>query len=444
MLCFRTDAFSGIKLRKAILVFWMSEEINYCADVFAQEAFPMQIDGMREFFSKIAPSAGPAAAQGKFFLSVVPAPTPQARPIHDSLSLSELGKRLSLNRGESSSLLEGRKADSVDSLPSWAQPMDKVLSQTIDILERMRKLAVAAQDKKLTDLERIEMQIEIEDLRANLNAVPRTLLRKELQVEYVSLQEAYAALFKDGSESFGDCSSVLERARDRILNGQEWDVREAWSRGGFIRVTRDENGEDVQEVGAGNAWHVVDDRNVVTRVWQEGKYVYVDSGRKVPTVRERLEKASPVVVMDAQSAARGIGYLEKRIASARKFREQLPELIEQSEQPKWETYVFLERLIFPDGNFKEVLTEPDIASYHLLHDGIYDYPYFSRPLVKPDGSDPSLVERKSLEDKWVAANRANESGDRTHGLSVPKLHEEDITLHNVKTIQVQGFSKQKE
>lgn len=405
----------------------------------------MQIDGMREFFSKIAPSAGPAAAQGKFFLSVVPAPTPQARPIHDSLSLSELGKRLSLNRGESSSLLEGRKADSADSLPSWAQPMDKALSQTIDILERMRKLAVAAQDKKPTDLERIEMQIEIEDLRANLNAVPRTLLRKELQVEHVSLQEAYAA-FKDGSESFGDYSSVLERARDRILNGQEWDVREAWSRGGFIRVTRDENGEEVQEVGAGNAWHVVDDRNVVTRVWQEGKYVYVDSGKKVPTVRERLEKASPVVVMDAQSAARGIGYLEKRIASARKFREQLPELIEQSEQPKWETYVFLERLIFPDGNFKEVLTEPDIASYHLLHDGIYDYPYFSWPLVKPDDSDPSLVDRRNLEDKTNPEGRTDKSDSVAQGLSVPKLHEEDTTLLTpkaVETIHIKGFSKQR-
>ena len=211
-------------------------------------------------------------------------------------------------------------------------------------------------------------------------------------------------------------------------------------------MTRDENGEEVQEVGAGNAWHVVDDRNVVTRVWQEGKYVYVDSGRKVPTVRERLEKASPVVVMDAQSAARGIDYLEERIASARKFREQLPELIEQSEQPKWEAYVFLERLIFPEGKFKEVLTEPDIASYHLLHDGIYDYPYFSWPLVKPDDSDPSLVERKSLEDKWLASDGASESGDRTHGLSIPKLREEAITLLTpkaIKTVQVKGFSKQR-
>ena len=147
--------------------------------------------------------------------------------------------------------------------------------------------------------------------------------------------------------------------------------------------------------------------------------------------------------MDAQSAAEGVGYLENRIASVRKFREQLPELIEQSEQPKWETYVFLERLIFPNGNFKEVLTEPDIASYHLLHDGIYDYPYFSWSLVKPDDSDPLLAERKSLEDKWIAANGASKSGDITHGFSVPKLSKVNITLNTTKTIHIKGFSRQR-
>ena len=414
---------------------------NWLENVFVQEAFPMQIGGMRAFLSAIMPRT---PLNGRADI-VLPAPTPQAQPARDFLLLSDLGKKLSLTLREKdlSSLIERPTTDPADSLPSWAQPIDKVLSQTIDILERMQKLAVAAQDKKLTDLDRIEMQIEIEDLKSNLKAVPRNLLRKELQVERVSLQETYAAFFEDGSESFGDYSSVLERARDRILNGQEWDVREAWSRGGFIRVTRDENGEEVQEVGASNAWHVVDDRNVVTRVWQEGKYIYVDSGRKVPTVRERLEKASPVVVMDAQSAAEGVGYLENRIASVRKFREQLPELIEQSEQPKWETYVFLERLIFPNGNFKEVLTEPDIASYHLLHDGIYDYPYFSWSLVKPDDSDPLLAGRKSLEDKWIAANGASKSGDITHGFSVPKLSEVNITFNTTKTIHIKGFSRQR-
>lgn len=403
----------------------------------------MQIDGVREFFSKIALSAGAAAARGNPLRSVFPSLAQRKQPVYDSLVLSDKGKKLSLSGGESFPLIKRQEA--AESLPSWAQPIEETLSKTIDIMERMRKLAVVAQDKKLTDLDRIEIQIEIEDLRANLNVVPRALLRKELQVDLVSLQEVYATAFKDGPESFGDYSSVLERARDRILNGQEWDVREAWCREGFVRATQDENGEEVYEVGASKAWHVVDDRNVVTRSWQEGKYVYVDSGKKVPTVRERLKRVSPVVVMDAQSAADGVEYLEGRIASARKFREQLPELIKQSETPRWEAYVFLDRLIFPKGDInKKVLTQPDVASYHLLHDGIYDYPYLSRQLVQPDDSTPSLVDRESLEDKGDAVDGASKSGDVVQGLSVPKLRAEAITFHPVKTVQVKGFSKRKE
>ena len=170
----------------------------------------------------------------------------------------------------------------------------------------------------------------------------------------------------------------------------------------------------------------------------------MDSGKKVPTVREGLKRVSPVVVVDAQSPATGAEYLEGRIASARKFRGQIPELIKQPETPRREAYVFLDRLIFPNGDInKKVLTHHDIASYHLLHDGIYDYPYLSRHLVQPDDSTPSLMDRKSPEDKGDAANGASKSGDVVQGLPVPKLCAEAITFHPVKTVQVKGFSKWK-
>lgn len=393
----------------------------------------MQVEGMREFFSKISLWNGTPGMRRSAFLSVLPAPARQARPVHDSLLLSDLGKKLSLNGGESSSLLEGRKADSADSLPSWAQPMDKALSQTIDILERMQKLAVAAQDKKLTDLDRIEMQIEIEDLKSNLKVVPRNLRGAP------PLSPDGKILLLEGPHPLGDYSSALERARDRILNGQEWDVREAWCADGFDRIIQNENGEDIWEVFAGNAWHVVDDRNVLTR--REGEYV--DSGIKVPTVRERLEKASPVVVMDAQSAARGIDYLEERIASARKFREQLPNLIKQPRDPLEETCAFLEPLL---SDFKESLASPDIAGYYLFSDGIYDYQYVTRRIMEGDDNDPSLVDRRNLEDKTSPKGRTDKSDSVAQGLSIPKLREEAITLLTpkaIKTVQVKGFSKQR-
>ena len=400
----------------------------------------MQIDGVREFFSKIALSAGAAAARGNPLRSVFPSLAQRKQPVYDSLVLSDKGKKLSLSGGESFPLIKRQEA--AESLPSWAQPIEETLSKTIDIMERMRKLAVVAQDKKLTDLDRIEIQIEIEDLRANLNVVPRALLRKELQVDLVSLQEVYATAFKDGPESFGDYSSVLERARDRILNGQEWDVREAWCTDGFTRMAQDENGEEVLEVFAGKTWYAVDDRNVLTKLLHETEFR--DSGRKVPTLRERLKGASPVVVMDAQSAAEGAGYLENRIASVRKFREQPPDLIKRPKDPLEETCAFLEPLL---SDFKESLSSPDIAHYFLFEDGIYGLQHVTRRVVKPDDSDPSLVDSKSLEDKGGATDGASESGDAAQGYSVARLREEAITLLTpkaIKTVHIKGFSKQRE
>jgi len=195
---------------------------NWLENVFVQEAFPMQIGGMRAFLSAIMPRT---PLNGRADI-VLPAPTPQAQPARDFLLLSDLGKKLSLTLREKdlSSLIERPTTDPADSLPPRAQSLDKALSKTIDILERMQKLAVAAQDKKLSDLERIEMQIEIEDLRANLMVVPRNL-RGGPQIARISLLGAYSLL--EGRNPLGDYSSALERARDRILNGQEWDVREA-------------------------------------------------------------------------------------------------------------------------------------------------------------------------------------------------------------------------
>lgn len=404
----------------------------------AQEVSPMQVEGMREFFSKVALWNGNPVVRSSTFLPALPAPTPQARPARDSLLLSDLGKKLSLtlSEKESSSLIERPTADPADSLPSWAQPLDKALSKTIDIMEKMQKLAVAAQDKKLTDLDRIEMQIEVEDLKSNLMLVPRDLRGAP------PLSPDGKIFLLEGHDPLGDYSSALERARDRILNGQEWDVREAWCTDGFTRMAQDENGEEVLEVFAGKTWYVVDDRNVLTKLLHETEFR--DSGRKVPTLRERLKGASPVVVMDAQSAAEGAGYLENRIASVRKFREQLPDLIKRPRDPLEETCAFLEPLL---SDFKESLSSPDIAHYFLFEDGIYGLQHVTRRVVKPDDSDPSLVDSKSLEDKGGATDGASESGDTAQAYSVARLREEAITLLTpkvVKTVHIKGFSKQRE
>jgi hypothetical protein len=145
-------------------------------NIFAQEVLSMQIEGIKNFFSKIAPLNGAAGVQSNTFL---PALAQQKQLGHDSLLLSDIGKKLSLNARESSSLIEKQKVKLTDSLPpllpEWAQRADEAMAQTIYILESMQELAVASQNKKLSDLERIEMQIEIEDLRANLMVMPKSL-----------------------------------------------------------------------------------------------------------------------------------------------------------------------------------------------------------------------------------------------------------------------------
>ena len=86
----------------------------------AQEVSPMQVEGMRDFFSKVALWNGTPGVRSSTFLPALPAPTLQARPSRDSLLLSDLGKKLSLtlSEKESSSLIERPTADPADSLQS--------------------------------------------------------------------------------------------------------------------------------------------------------------------------------------------------------------------------------------------------------------------------------------------------------------------------------------
>jgi hypothetical protein len=365
---------------------------------------------MREFFSKIAPLSGAAGVQSSIFLSALPALAQQKQSGHDSVILSDIGAKLRFNGGESSSLTGKQKIELTEALPPWAQRFDKAMSQVVDILEKMHALAIAAQDKKLSDLDRVEMQIEIEDLRANLAVIPRNL-RGGPPIARLPRNDLLSLFLAEGDYSYGDYSSVLGRMRERIMNGEEWNVREAWCPEGFgfTRVTYDDNGEEVWEVFEANAWYVVDDRNVWTYDNDKGKIV--DSGKKVSTVREILEWANPVVVMDAESAAKGAALLEGQIASIQKGREQLPESAEK-------LAALLKEIVTPGGSAKALLTDPTEASAFLLSDGfkdgIYDWLHITRKILEPesDGSDNiSPSDGEIIKNDKIAAGWVNENGD---------------------------------
>jgi hypothetical protein len=412
--------FGGVYV-KFFQIFWCRRN-NY-TNIFAKEVLPMQIDGMREFFSKIAPLNGAAGVQSSAFLPALPALAQQKQPDHDSLSLSDIGAKLRFNGGESSSLIGKQKIELTDSLPPWAQRVDKAMSQAIDILEKMHALAIAAQDKKLSDLDRVEMQIEIEDLRTNLMAMPKSLRTGKPVARLEEVPMVVSLFLSGGDYSSGDYSSVLGRMRERIMNGQEWDVREAWCPDGFTRVTYDDNGDEVWEIFEANAWYVVDDRNVLT--YREGEIV--DSGKKVLTVREKLEWRSPVVVMDAESAAKGTAHLEKQIASIQRWREQLPANLTKLSTE--DAAAFLSTIAFPGGVIKEPLTDPTFAINLLYSDGIYDH-HVARNLLElgSGGSDISLTDGEIIKNNMTAAGWVNEDDDvRIYGYSGSTLRTEKVT-----------------
>ena len=196
----------------------------------------------------------------------------------DSVSVSDVAQRLNIKFQKSSPL---EKAELTDSLPPIGKEIDSQMKKTIDILERIENLTLLAQDESLGDDSRVEIQIEIEDLRDNLMILPRNLMTDEKRPSYVQL-------FKEsGSLISSDNTSILERMRTRILNGEAWNIREAWAPLGNT------DGENIQA-----GWTVIDNSNVITQ--EDGKFV--TTTKKVPTVKERLEAGTPYVVMDAKSA----------------------------------------------------------------------------------------------------------------------------------------------
>lgn len=305
----------------------------------------MQINGMREFLSKITSQHGASNMRNG---GAIPALMQRNQQNHDSFSLSDISRRLCLNVGKPSSLMKGEGMNPVDSLPPEVERVDKAMAKMVDIMERMRELAIFARDKEhLSDLDRVEAQIEIEDLRAHVMAITRSL-----RTGVVDLSPYHAGTCLLGDTLFGDGTNILERMRERIRNGEEWNVMEVWSP------------YDV-------AWKVVDDG----KVWTQDEGKTVNSGRKVPTVREVLDQMTHVVVMDAESASKGVDFLDWQVASIQEWREQLLKNFSTHTNVVEEGWNFLIHKTLVGEQIGTGLIEPTIAQYFFLGDKICDSPY---------------------------------------------------------------------
>jgi hypothetical protein len=289
-------------------------------NIFRQEAVVMQVNGngLRGFMSGIMPSFQSVARQNNAFnpLSVF------TQNNTDILNLSEMGKRLSFSRTES--ILELRGNPQISESDPVISLMEDSILEIEEILEKMYALATkAATDGSLSDLDRINMQIEMEDLRI------------DLMYASISMNDRFAQRW--GNESnfmrcphsgssigmgvmFGDFSTVLERARDRIIRGEKWDVAEGfrlYNEASEVRFKSDEGVMQILKPNEDGMIAAVLPENTplimnITREVTDGKHYILNDNERgthfgaIPTVSEKLYSTDTIILMDPQSAARGV------------------------------------------------------------------------------------------------------------------------------------------
>jgi hypothetical protein len=211
----------------------------------------------------------------------------------DSLHISDTGKQLHLSKKETnedfralwSNVITSTRADKNLRL------LDKHISKAGLILEEMNLLAKDAQDKTLTDMERIEIQINIGRLQYRLDLATYAL-RNDLVEDFrdKNILMPQAPDYED-TEAY----KMLARAKERIDKGESWDVAE-------IRtpiVKEDDLGMYIDRYEV----EITDDANV-------------------PTVGDIL-KTEGLSVMDSNAATISVAEIDREIAGLRRQREKI-------------------------------------------------------------------------------------------------------------------------
>jgi hypothetical protein len=294
-----------------------------------QEVVYMQINGVNEFLSRIASLNGAGGVRGNAFL---PALVPNGQAGHDNLFHSDIGKRLSFKTEKTPFLNGSQKSDATDPI---LVAIGNQISKVEAVLEKMQELATrAAEDKSLTELERMDMQIEMEELRGELNGRGRYTTEQRLRRD-----KNIAFLRSDNLDGwrYGDDTSLLGRARDRLVRGEKWDVKEAFvpfdiydkipapdhdkePLGEFITVSNGFSYYEPKPLIEGGQWIVIEDESIA-------------NAEQILTVREQLERGNSIILMDAKSAAEGVKRLEGEIEAAQKLRVKYTEFV-NSEKSK--------------------------------------------------------------------------------------------------------------
>jgi hypothetical protein len=232
----------------------------------------------------------------------------------DTLVLSDAAKKLCF--GSVTKLIrQGNKTLGDPML----QLMDKSMSKVESILGEMEALAVAAQNEKLTDLQRIDMQIEMEDLRIRLLGATGAMSAELAESSGQSVRGSVQFVsFGSPGGTVGDKRSALERARDRIVNGEKWDVAEEFEFLTEVKEVRVGGTERSVLVKPGERVELpsdIDPKTAVLACIEEftGGSWRVSDDEILPSVSEKLRAANSIILMDAKSATEGVERLRNEI-----------------------------------------------------------------------------------------------------------------------------------
>ena len=279
-----------------------------------------QVNGLTGFFSRIS-SLGHtgATAWGRPKFDAL-----ATRSDADTVSFSGNGKRLSLSQSEKLSA----KSEKTGTAGTVLALMDKSMSEVESILDEMTSLAKSAGKEGLSDLERINKQIEMEALRSRLYSASRSMSH---HLAEMSGQRTSGELtLVDASPGLwgGDRRTLLERARDRIEKGEKWDVVEGYRYLHTIEEVRIGGTDRSIKVEKGKRFELPDDIDPKKAVLccigtPAGGEWFVSDNKEALSVRQKIKASGTIDLMDAKSAQEGVKRLEAELEDMKSMREKL-------------------------------------------------------------------------------------------------------------------------
>ena len=245
----------------------------------------------------------------------------------DTVSFSGNGKRLSLSQSEKLSA----KSEKTGMAGTVLDLMDKSMSEVESILDEMTSLAKSAGKEGLSDLERINKQIEMEALRLRLYSASRSMSHHLAEMSgqrtsgELTLVDALPGIWGGWG---GDRRTLLERARDRIEKGEKWDVVEGYRYFHTIEEVRIGGTDRSIKVEKGKRFELPDDIDPQKAVLccigtPAGGEWFVSDSKEALSVRQKIKASGTIDLMDAKSAQEGVERLEAELEDMKAMREKL-------------------------------------------------------------------------------------------------------------------------